>query len=59
MGLSAETKAKISAAKMGHEVTPATREKIRLAKLGKKRPPFSEEWKANMSAIRLRPDVNA
>ena len=33
----------------GHIPTLATREKVRLAKLGKKRAPFSLEWRANLA----------
>lgn len=33
---------------LGHKVLEVVREKIRQAHLGKKRPPFSEEWKKRM-----------
>lgn len=39
--------------KPGRPVSDAAKEKIRQAKLGKKRPPMGEEWRANMRAGQL------
>jgi plasmid stability protein len=58
--VSQEVRAKISAALVGHACPPrslATRHKQSIAKKGKKRPPFSDEWKANLSASHKNPSL--
>ena len=47
--LSDETRHKMSLARKGYRHSEETKEKIRLAHLGKKRKPFSDEWKKNIS----------
>lgn len=47
---SAETKAKMSAAKLGKPRTAETKAKISEKMRGRKRPPFSAEWRAKMSS---------
>lgn len=37
----------------GHSISDESKEKIRQSKLGKKRPPMGEEWRANMRAAQL------
>jgi len=51
---SAETRAKLSRAAKGRTLTAEHREKVRAAKLGQKRAPFSEEWRANLSAAQAK-----
>jgi group I intron endonuclease len=48
--LSIETRAKMSAAHRGKIISPAQREKARLANLGKKRGPRPAEWRAKNGA---------
>jgi hypothetical protein len=48
--MSPETKAKISAANKGHEVSPETRAKISAANKGRPHPPVSAETRAKISA---------
>jgi len=48
--LTEEHKRKISEAKKGHKHTEEAKELIRQAKTGVKRDPFTEEWKAKLSA---------
>ena len=48
-----ETKNKMSIANRGRIVSEEAKEKIRLGRLGKKRPEFSAEWKANMSKAHI------
>jgi hypothetical protein len=49
----AEYKLKISKLHSGKSVSAETREKISASKIGKKRNPFSDEWKENMKLCRL------
>jgi len=50
----AESRAKISAARMGQKPTDETRAKQGAARRGKKRPPRSAEWRANLSAAQIK-----
>jgi group I intron endonuclease len=55
--MSKETKLKLSLSRIGkgHKHSMESIQKIRLSKIGKKRPPFSEEWKNNIgNATKLR-----
>jgi hypothetical protein len=47
---SEEAKNKIREANLGNQITDEQREKITLSKLGKTREPFSDEWRAKLSA---------
>lgn len=47
-----EAKARISAANLGNRISDDQRAKITASKLGKSRPEFNEEWRANLSAAK-------
>jgi hypothetical protein len=47
---SEEAKNKIREANLGNQITDEQRKKIKISKLGKTRAPFSEEWRAKLSA---------
>lgn len=49
---SAEAKEKIRQAHIGMKLTEHQKEKLSLSKLGKKRQPFSDEWRNNLSMVR-------
>lgn len=51
--LSEQTRKKISEAGRKRVHTEETKQKIRDAHTGKKRPPFSEEWRTNLSKARI------
>ena len=53
VSLSVETKRKMSQAKLGHLHTNDSKQRMRDAKIGKKRKPFSEETKKKMSESKL------
>jgi hypothetical protein len=44
-----EAKKKIGEANLGNQITDEQKEKIKLSKLGKKRGPFSKEWRTKLS----------
>jgi hypothetical protein len=55
-----EAREKIRQANLGNQITEEQRQKIVDSKLGKKRDPFSEEWKNNLSTNHKskQPDFN-